>query len=209
MLCVKRGMVSIWIWTSRLRRRIDVSSSPSCLLLAHWDIDETLALAFGSVQKTKRLTGKEPTNISSPAFGGRFFEQATSKSAVNWQMNECSTPLAGRRARFSDPESKPCVGTVTRHWRQYQKGKPTSTNPVASIFAWTRGLAFRAKLDGNQQLTAFCDNLEKATLDTIRAGHMTKARPFCALCQLRLGILCQRSQWLNRVVTAPPSLELL
>lgn len=66
------------------------------------------------------------------------------------------------------------AGTVTRHWRQYQKGKPTSTNPVASIFAWTRGLAFRAKLDGNQPLATFCDHLERATLDTIRAGKMTK-----------------------------------
>lgn len=66
------------------------------------------------------------------------------------------------------------VGTVTRHWRQYQKGQPTSTNPVASIFAWTRGLAFRAKLDSNDALNDFCESLEKATLDTIRAGKMTK-----------------------------------
>ena len=51
------------------------------------------------------------------------------------------------------------AGTVTRHWRQYQKGQPTSTNPVASIFAWTRGLAFRAKLDSNDALSAFCQRV--------------------------------------------------
>jgi isocitrate dehydrogenase len=63
---------------------------------------------------------------------------------------------------------------VTRHWRQYQKGNPTSTNPVASIFAWTRGLAHRAKLDGNAELTKFCDALETATIATIEDGKMTK-----------------------------------
>ena len=72
-------------------------------------------------------------------------------------------------------------GTVTRHWRQYQKGQPTSTNPVASIFAWTRGLAFRAQLDNNEELKTFCDNLETATLDTIRAGKMTKVSSITSL----------------------------
>lgn len=71
------------------------------------------------------------------------------------------------------------IGTVTRHWREYQKGKPTSTNPVASIFAWTRGLAFRAKLDSNQQLAKFSSDLEEAVLETIRAGKMTKDLAIC------------------------------
>ncbi len=66
------------------------------------------------------------------------------------------------------------VGTVTRHWRQHQKGNTTSTNPVASIFAWTRGLAHRAKLDGNAELAKFCDALEAATIATIEDGKMTK-----------------------------------
>lgn len=66
------------------------------------------------------------------------------------------------------------AGTVTRHWRQHQKGNTTSTNPVASIFAWTRGLAHRAKLDGNAELTKFCDALEAATIATIEDGKMTK-----------------------------------
>ncbi len=58
-------------------------------------------------------------------------------------------------------------GTVTRHWRQYQKGQPTSTNPVASIFAWTRGLQHRAKLDDNPELAAFVHQLEAAVIETI------------------------------------------
>ena len=71
------------------------------------------------------------------------------------------------------------AGTVTRHWRQYQKGAKTSTNPVASIFAWTRGLAHRADLDGNDALKKFCESLEKATIDTIEAGDYTKDLAIC------------------------------
>ena len=73
----------------------------------------------------------------------------------------------------------PKKGTVTRHWREHQKGRPTSTNPVASIFAWTRGLAHRAKLDGNAALTAWCLDLEAAVVDTIEAGAMTKDLAIC------------------------------
>lgn len=76
-------------------------------------------------------------------------------------------------------EAEAAHGTVTRHWREYQKGKPTSTNPVASIFAWTRGLAHRAKLDSNVALSQFCGDLEKAVVDTIEAGHMTKDLAIC------------------------------
>ena len=69
----------------------------------------------------------------------------------------------------------PNLGTVTRHWREHQKGKETSTNPVASIFAWTRGLAFRAKLDGNEELKAFTQKLEEACVEVIdKDGVMTK-----------------------------------
>jgi isocitrate dehydrogenase len=67
------------------------------------------------------------------------------------------------------------LGTVTRHWREHQKGKETSTNPVASIFAWTRGLAFRAKLDSNEELKAFTKKLEDACVEVIdKDGVMTK-----------------------------------
>ena len=71
-------------------------------------------------------------------------------------------------------EAEAAHGTVTRHYREHQKGNETSTNSIASIFAWTRGLAHRAKLDNNKELKAFCDKLEKATLDTVREGEMTK-----------------------------------
>jgi isocitrate dehydrogenase len=71
-------------------------------------------------------------------------------------------------------ESEAAHGTVTRHYRQYQQGKETSTNSVASIFAWTRGLAHRAKLDDNKELAQFADTLEKVTISTVEAGFMTK-----------------------------------
>jgi isocitrate dehydrogenase len=71
-------------------------------------------------------------------------------------------------------EAEAAHGTVTRHFRQYQQGKPTSTNPIASIFAWTRGLAHRGKLDGTPQLTAFADTLEQVCVATVESGKMTK-----------------------------------
>ncbi|MDP3410556.1 NADP-dependent isocitrate dehydrogenase [Bosea sp. (in: a-proteobacteria)] len=71
-------------------------------------------------------------------------------------------------------EAEAAHGTVTRHYREHQKGKETSTNSIASIFAWTRGLAHRAKLDGNAELARFATLLEKVTVDTVEAGDMTK-----------------------------------
>ncbi|MET0183461.1 MAG: NADP-dependent isocitrate dehydrogenase [Caulobacterales bacterium] len=71
-------------------------------------------------------------------------------------------------------EAEAAHGTVTRHYREHQKGRPTSTNSVASIFAWTRGLAHRGKLDGNQKLIDFALLMEKITIDTVEAGDMTK-----------------------------------
>jgi isocitrate dehydrogenase len=71
-------------------------------------------------------------------------------------------------------ESEAAHGTVTRHYRQHQKGEETSTNSIASIFAWTRGLAHRAKLDSNDELKRFADTLEKVCVDTVEAGFMTK-----------------------------------
>jgi len=71
-------------------------------------------------------------------------------------------------------EAEAAHGTVTRHYRQHQQGKETSTNSTASIFAWTRGLAHRAKLDGNMELGRFALTLEKVTVDTIEEGKMTK-----------------------------------
>ena len=71
-------------------------------------------------------------------------------------------------------EAEAAHGTVTRHYREHQKGKPTSTNSVASIFAWTRGLSHRGKLDNNQALIRFAALLEKVVVDTVEAGQMTK-----------------------------------
>ncbi len=74
----------------------------------------------------------------------------------------------GRRKGSRTPRSVP------RHYREHQQGKQTSTNPIASIFAWTRGLAYRGKLDGTPDVEKFAHDLEKVCVDTVEAGHMTK-----------------------------------
>ena len=71
-------------------------------------------------------------------------------------------------------EAEAAHGTVTRHYRQHQQGKPTSTNPIASIFAWTRGLAHRGKLDGTPEVTRFAETLERVCIETVEEGKMTK-----------------------------------
>ena len=76
-------------------------------------------------------------------------------------------------------EAEAAHGTVTRHYRQHQQGKKTSTNPIASIFAWTRGLAHRAKLDSNDRLHQFAEALEKVCIDTVQSGKMTKDLALC------------------------------
>lgn len=77
-------------------------------------------------------------------------------------------------------ESEAAHGTVTRHFRDHQAGKPTSTNPIASIFAWTRGLEFRGELDGNKELIHFAQTLEKVCVETVESGKMTKDLAVCA-----------------------------
>jgi isocitrate dehydrogenase len=76
-------------------------------------------------------------------------------------------------------EAEAAHGTVTRHYRMHQQGKPTSTNPIASIFAWTRGLAHRGKLDGNQALIHFANTLETVCVDVVESGKMTKDLAVC------------------------------
>ncbi len=76
-------------------------------------------------------------------------------------------------------EAEAAHGTVTRHFRMHQEGKPTSTNPIASIFAWTQGLAFRGKLDGNKDLVQFCEALEAVCIETVESGKMTKDLAVC------------------------------
>ncbi|XP_065287837.1 isocitrate dehydrogenase [NADP] cytoplasmic-like [Dermacentor albipictus] len=90
-------------------------------------------------------------------------------------------------------EAEAAHGTVTRHYRMYQKGQETSTNPIASIFAWTRGLAHRAKLDHNNELAVFCSSLEAVCIETIEAGCMTKDLAICI--KGMSGV--QRSDYLN------------
>jgi isocitrate dehydrogenase len=71
-------------------------------------------------------------------------------------------------------EAEAAHGTVTRHYREHQKGKPTSTNPIASIFAWTQGLKYRGKFDGTPDVVRFADTLEKVCVETVESGKMTK-----------------------------------
>lgn len=90
-------------------------------------------------------------------------------------------------------ESEAAHGTVTRHYREHQKGRETSTNPIASIFAWTRGLIQRGKLDGTLDVVAFAEGLEKACIDTVEVdGIMTKD----------LALACGRTDRASWVVTA-------
>lgn len=76
-------------------------------------------------------------------------------------------------------EAEAAHGTVTRHYRDHQNGKPTSTNPIASIFAWTQGLAFRGKLDNNNELIHFAQTLEKVCIEVVESGKMTKDLAVC------------------------------
>ena len=89
-------------------------------------------------------------------------------------------------------EAEAAHGTVTRHYREHKKGKETSTNPIASIFAWTRGLAHRGKLDNNKELVKFCKDLETVCIETVESGKMTKD-----LALLIHGKNLNRSHYLN------------
>jgi len=71
-------------------------------------------------------------------------------------------------------ETEAAHGTVTRHYRQHQRGKETSTNPIASIFAWTQGLKYRGQFDGTPDVERFADTLEKVCVETVESGKMTK-----------------------------------
>ena len=78
-------------------------------------------------------------------------------------------------------EAEAAHGTVTRHYRLWQQGKETSTNSIASIFAWTRGLMHRAKLDNNKELDHFCHTLEASVIEAVESGFMTKDLAICVL----------------------------
>ena len=76
-------------------------------------------------------------------------------------------------------ETEAAHGTVTRHYRRHQKGEETSTNPIASIFAWTKGLMFRGRFDEQPEVVAFAEKLEKACIATVEGGEMTKDLAIC------------------------------
>jgi len=128
----------------------------------HRLIDDMVAQAIksdgGFIWACKNYDGDVQSDILAQGFG-----------SLGMMTSELLTP-DGKTI-----ESEAAHGTVTRHYREYQKGKETSTNPVASIFAWTRGLAFRAKLDKNDALKRWCDDLEAACVEVIDVdGIMTK-----------------------------------
>jgi len=128
----------------------------------HRLIDDMVAQAIksdgGFIWACKNYDGDVQSDVLAQGFG-----------SLGMMTSELVTPDG------KTMESEAAHGTVTRHYREYQKGKETSTNPVASIFAWTRGLAFRAKLDKNKALEKWCGNLEAACVDVIDVdGVMTK-----------------------------------
>lgn len=128
----------------------------------HRLIDDMVAQAIksagGFVWACKNYDGDVQSDILAQGFG-----------SLGMMTSELITPDG------QIVESEAAHGTVTRHYREWQKGKETSTNPVASIFAWTRGLLHRAKLDGNEPLKHFCESLEVACVEVIDVdGIMTK-----------------------------------
>lgn len=121
-------------------------------------VAQAIKSAGGFVWATKNYDGDVQSDILAQGFG-----------SLGMMTSELLTP-DGKTI-----ESEAAHGTVTRHYREWQKGNETSTNPVASIFAWTRGLIHRAKIDGNPELEGFCRDLEASCLEVIdKDGIMTK-----------------------------------
>jgi isocitrate dehydrogenase len=121
-------------------------------------VAQAIKSAGGFVWATKNYDGDVQSDILAQGFG-----------SLGMMTSELITP-DGRTV-----ESEAAHGTVTRHYREYQKGRETSTNPVASIFAWTRGLLHRANLDGNEELKVFARALETACIEVIDVDEiMTK-----------------------------------
>ncbi|NUR73264.1 MAG: NADP-dependent isocitrate dehydrogenase, partial [Hamadaea sp.] len=131
------------------------------LTYEHRLIDDMVAAALkwegGYVWACKNYDGDVQSDIVAQGFG-----------SLGLMTSVLMTP-DGRTV-----EAEAAHGTVTRHYRQWQKGQKTSTNPIASIFAWTRGLAHRGKLDGTPAVTEFADTLEQVIIDTVEGGAMTK-----------------------------------
>jgi isocitrate dehydrogenase len=131
------------------------------LTYEHRLIDDMVAAALkwegGYVWACKNYDGDVQSDIVAQGFG-----------SLGLMTSVLMTP-DGRTV-----EAEAAHGTVTRHFRQHQQGKPTSTNPIASIFAWTRGLAHRGKLDATPEVVDFAEKLERVCIETVEAGQMTK-----------------------------------
>lgn len=150
------------LYRSRYKKQMDALG----IVYEHRLIDDMVAAALkwdgGFVWACKNYDGDVQSDTLAQGFG-----------SLGLMTSTLVTP-DGRTM-----EAEAAHGTVTRHYRQHQQGKPTSTNPIASIFAWTRGLEFRGKLDNNQQLIDFCQTLEKVCVDTVEGGKMTKDLALC------------------------------
>src|SRR6266498_1505168 len=120
-------------------------------------VAQVLKWAGGIVWATKNYDGDVQSDVVAQGFG-----------SLGLMTSVLMTP-DGRTV-----EAEAAHGTVTRHYRQWQRGEKTSTNPIASIFAWTRGIAHRGKLDGTPEVTAFAETLERVCVETVESGRMTK-----------------------------------
>jgi isocitrate dehydrogenase len=145
------------VFTNEFKASFDAAG----LTYEHRLIDDMVASALkwsgGYVWATKNYDGDVQSDIVAQGFG-----------SLGLMTSVLMTP-DGKIV-----ESEAAHGTVTRHYREHQKGKETSTNSIASIYAWTGGLKHRAKLDGNDELARFALTLEKVCVDTVEAGWMTK-----------------------------------
>lgn len=159
------------VFDTEFKERFDAAG----LTYEHRLIDDMVACAIkwsgGFVWACKNYDGDVQSDIVAQGFG-----------SLGLMTSVLMTP-DGKTV-----EAEAAHGTVTRHYRLHQEGKETSTNPIASIFAWTRGLKYRGQFDGNQSLIDFADRLEQVCVDTVEAGFMTKD----------LAILVGKDQkWLN------------
>jgi len=150
------------LYQSTYKQKMDAQ----CITYEHRLIDDMVAAALkwegGFVWACKNYDGDVQSDTLAQGFGSLGLMTSTLVTPDGKTM-----------------EAEAAHGTVTRHYREHQKGNPTSTNPIASIFAWTRGLAFRGELDKNSELIAFCEALELVCVETVESGKMTKDLALC------------------------------